>query len=66
LTESEGVELVAAASGFAGALYPVANPSPALAGFYAQALDIAAACVECLPTLKRTLAVLAAGMPALR
>lgn len=66
LTESEGGELVAAALGFAGTLYPVANPSPTLVELYAQDPDIAAACLPFLPTLKRTLTAIAAGLPTLR
>ncbi|WP_284744641.1 TetR/AcrR family transcriptional regulator [Amycolatopsis sp. RTGN1] len=66
LTEGEGFELVAAASGLAGMLYPAANPPPTLLEVYAQNPDLAAACVPFLPTMKRALAALAAGLPALR
>ncbi|WP_433435126.1 TetR/AcrR family transcriptional regulator [Nonomuraea sp. CA-141351] len=66
LTDSEGVELVSAASALAGVLYPVSNPSPALAELYAQDPDIAATCPVFLPTLSRALKALAAGLPALR
>ncbi|MEV1169346.1 TetR family transcriptional regulator [Nonomuraea sp. NPDC049784] len=66
LTGSEGVELVSAASALAGVLYPVSNPSPALAELYAQDPDIAATCPVFLPTLSRALKALAAGLPALR
>ena len=66
LTEGEGFELVAAASGLAGMLYPAANPPPTLLEVYAQNPDLAAACVPFLPTMKRVLAALVAGLPALR
>ncbi|MFC4591567.1 TetR/AcrR family transcriptional regulator [Sphaerisporangium corydalis] len=66
LTEAEGVELVAAGSVFAGALYPVSNPPAALAELYRQDPDIAAACPPFLPTLTRTLAAFAAGLPLMR
>ncbi|MGW3966690.1 TetR family transcriptional regulator [Amycolatopsis sp. NPDC005003] len=66
LTEGEGFELVAAASGLAGMLYPAANPPPTLREVYAQNPDLAAACVPLAPTLKRALAALAAGLPSLR
>ncbi|MBG0817739.1 TetR/AcrR family transcriptional regulator [Planomonospora sp. ID82291] len=66
LTAGEGIELVGAAAGFAGTLYPVANPAPVLVELYAQDPDIAAACPPFLPTMKRLLAVLVAGLPAAR
>ncbi|MFB4283249.1 MULTISPECIES: TetR/AcrR family transcriptional regulator [unclassified Nonomuraea] len=66
LTEREGLELVAAASGLAGMLYPIAHPSPALAQVYAEHPELAAACPELLPTLLRALQALAAGLPTLR
>ncbi|MDP9848726.1 TetR/AcrR family transcriptional regulator [Streptosporangium lutulentum] len=66
LTEKEGGEVVAMATALAGVLYPVANPSPALVELYAQDPDIAALCPPFLPTLKRALTALAAGLPALR
>jgi AcrR family transcriptional regulator len=66
LTEGEGFEVVAAASGLAGMLYPAANPPPTLLEVYAQNPDLAAACVPFLPTMKRALAALVAGLPTLR
>ncbi|QKV80998.1 TetR/AcrR family transcriptional regulator [Amycolatopsis sp. Hca4] len=66
LTEGEAFELVAAAAGLAGMLYPAANPPPTLLEVYAQNPDLAAACVPLAPTLKRALAALAAGLPSLR
>ncbi|MEQ4717505.1 TetR family transcriptional regulator [Nonomuraea sp. B19D2] len=66
LADREGVELVGAASALAGLLYPVSNPSPALAQVYAEDPDIAATCPDFVPTLTRTLKALAAGLPAIR
>ncbi|MEV4052823.1 TetR family transcriptional regulator [Amycolatopsis sp. NPDC049688] len=66
LTEGEGFELAAVASGLAGMLYPAANPPPTLLEVYAQNPDLAAACVPLVPTLKRALAAFAAGLPSLR
>ncbi|WP_248966125.1 TetR/AcrR family transcriptional regulator [Sphaerisporangium perillae] len=66
LTESEAFELVGAAAGVAGMLYPVSNPSPVLVELYAQDPDIAAACPPFLPTMKRTIMALIAGLPTLR
>ncbi|MGW4792799.1 TetR family transcriptional regulator [Nonomuraea sp. NPDC004297] len=66
LTQREGGELVAAASGLAGMLYPAANPPPALAQVYAEDPELAAACPVLLPTLVRALSALAAGLPTLR
>jgi AcrR family transcriptional regulator len=66
LTEGESVELIAAVIGLASMLYPAANPSPTLVEVYAQNPDLAAACVPFLPTMKRALAAMAAGLPTLR
>ncbi|GAA0434674.1 TetR family transcriptional regulator [Acrocarpospora corrugata] len=66
LTGSEGVELVMAAAALAGTLHPVVNPSPVLIELYAQEPELAAACPRMIPTLVRTLAALAIGLPALR
>jgi AcrR family transcriptional regulator len=66
LSEGEAVELVSAASVLAGTLYPIATPSPVLADLYAQDPDLAALCPPFLPTLRRVLAALARGYPALR
>ncbi|MGR6914149.1 TetR family transcriptional regulator [[Actinomadura] parvosata] len=66
LTEREGAELVGAASGLAGMLYPAANPPPALAQVYAEDPELAATCPVLLPTLLRALSALAAGLPTLR
>ncbi|HWM35900.1 MAG TPA: TetR family transcriptional regulator [Streptomyces sp.] len=66
LDESEGAELVQAAAALAGTLYPVATPSPVLAELYATDPELAAFCPQLLPTLRRALAALAAGLPTLR
>jgi AcrR family transcriptional regulator len=66
LTGQEGYELVAAATALAGTLYPVANPPPTLAELYAQDPEIGAACLPFLPTMRRAVAALAAGLPTLR
>jgi AcrR family transcriptional regulator len=66
LTESEGFELVIAAIGFAGMLYPADNPPPVLAEVYEQHPELAAARPPFLPTMRRMLAALAAGLPSLR
>ena len=66
LTEREGFELAAAAAALAGTFYPAANPPPTLVELYAQDPEIAAACPQFEPTLRRALAALAEGLPALR
>lgn len=66
VTDSEGIELVTAAVGLVGVLYPAANPPPTLAEAYAQNPDLAAAYPRFLPTMKRLLAAIAAGLPQLR
>jgi AcrR family transcriptional regulator len=66
LTDSEGFELVTAAAGLVGLLYPAAHPPPTLAEVYAQNPDLAAARPPFLPTMKRLLAAVAAGLPTLR
>ncbi|MEV0614564.1 TetR family transcriptional regulator [Nonomuraea sp. NPDC050404] len=66
LTQREGGEVVAAASGLAGMLYPAANPPPALAQVYAEDPELAASCPVLLPTLVRALRALAVGLPTLR
>ncbi|MEV0148294.1 MULTISPECIES: TetR family transcriptional regulator [unclassified Nonomuraea] len=66
LTDGEGLELVGAATGLAASLYPMANPSPVLTELYAQEPWIAAARPPFLPTLKRALTALLAGLPTLR
>ncbi|GAB3567780.1 TetR family transcriptional regulator [Amycolatopsis endophytica] len=66
LTGDEAGELVAAAAGFAGLLYPAAHPPPVLARLYAEDAAVAALCFEFVPVAKRMLRALAAGLPSLR
>jgi AcrR family transcriptional regulator len=66
LTESEGRELVAAASGLAGMFYPAANPPSALAQVYAEDPELAASRPALPTTLIRMLSALAAGLPTIR
>ncbi|SEH01613.1 DNA-binding transcriptional regulator, AcrR family [Nonomuraea solani] len=66
LTDLEGKELVTAAAGLAGMLYPAANPPPTIVELYAQDPDLAAACPQLVPTLTRALKAFAAGLPTLR
>ncbi|TDD20978.1 TetR/AcrR family transcriptional regulator [Nonomuraea diastatica] len=66
LTDTEGAELVSAAAGLAGMLYPAANPPPTLAEVYAQDPELAAHCPQLRPSLVRALMALAAGLPTLR
>ncbi|WP_351236771.1 TetR/AcrR family transcriptional regulator [Streptomyces sp. NPDC002133] len=66
LNESEGAELISAAAALAGVLYPLSTPPAVMKELYAQEPDIAAACPQLLPTLGRSLAALAAGLPTLR
>lgn len=66
LTDREGRELVAMASGLAGTLYPAANPPEALRQLYSEDPVLAAERPDVLPTLIRMLTALAAGLPTLR
>src|SRR5919107_3078789 len=66
LTEREGGELAAMAITLAGALYPAANPPPALTELYAEDPELAASRPDAPSTLLRTLSALAAGLPTLR
>ena len=46
----------------AGSLGQIANPPPALARLYASDPELARACVDLTPRLRRTAAVLLAGL----
>jgi AcrR family transcriptional regulator len=61
LTETECREFVSALASLAGALWQIANPPPVLADLYATDPDLGHACVDLLPRLRRTAAVLLAG-----
>jgi AcrR family transcriptional regulator len=62
LTEGEGLEFIAAVASLAGATWQIANPPPALAELYAADPELARACVDLLPRLRRTAQVLLAGL----
>jgi AcrR family transcriptional regulator len=62
LTETECREFVSALASLAGALWQIANPPPALAELYAADPELAHACVDLLPRLRRTAEILLAGM----
>lgn len=66
LSAGEATELVTAAVGLAGMLYPTVNPPPVLAELYAGEPALAAARPGFEATLKRMLTALAAGLPTLR
>lgn len=66
LTHDEGFELTAAITAFAGTLYPATTPPPTMAEVYARYPELAFACLPLLPTLKRVMHVLLAGLPATR
>ena len=62
LTEGECREFISAMASLAGALWQIANPPPVLAELYATDPDLGHACVDLLPRLRRTAAVLLAGL----
>jgi AcrR family transcriptional regulator len=62
LTEAECVEFVGAMASLAGALWQIANPAPALAALYASDPDLAGACIDLTPRLRRTAEILLAGL----
>jgi AcrR family transcriptional regulator len=62
LTEGECLEFIAAVASLAGATWQIANPPPALAQLYAADPELARACVDLLPRLRRTAQVLLAGL----
>jgi len=62
LTPAECTEFVAAMASLAGALWQIANPGPALAALYASDPDLAGACVDLTPRLRRTAEILLAGL----
>ncbi|GAB2775134.1 TetR family transcriptional regulator [Amycolatopsis magusensis] len=66
LTETEGFELAAAGTMFGGALYPAAHPPKTLIEVYASDPELAALCPPFVPTIKRALAAIVAGLPSLR
>jgi hypothetical protein len=62
LTADEGLEFTGALASLAGAVWQIANPPPALAELYAADPELARACVDLLPRLRRTAQVLLAGL----
>jgi AcrR family transcriptional regulator len=62
LTLTEGGEFVATLASLAGALWQIANPTAALAEFYASDPVLARACVDLTPRLRRTAEILLAGL----
>ena len=62
LTLTEGGEFVAALASLAGAVWQIANPTAALAEFYASDPALARACVDLTPRLRRTAEILLAGL----
>jgi AcrR family transcriptional regulator len=62
LTEGECREFISAMASLAGAVWQIANPPPALAELYATDPDLGHACVDLLPRLRRTAAILLAGL----
>lgn len=62
LTERDGVDLIAAATSLAGALWQMATPGPEIAGLYRDDPRLAHAIVEVEPRLGRILTALLQGM----
>jgi AcrR family transcriptional regulator len=62
LTASECREFVSTMASLAGALWQIANPPPVLADLYRSDPDLAHACVDLAPRLRRTAAILLAGL----
>jgi hypothetical protein len=62
LSADECHEFVSAMATLAGGLWQIANPPPALADLYASDPDLAHACVDLAPRLRRTAAILLAGL----
>lgn len=66
LTPAEGFELAAAATTFAGMLWPVAHPAAVLRALYEAEPELARACPPFRPTLERLIHAVALGLPRLR
>ena len=62
LTGDECREFISTMANLAGSLWQIANPPPALARLYISDPDLAQACVDFVPRLRRTALVLLAGM----
>jgi AcrR family transcriptional regulator len=66
LDPGEGFELAAAATVFAGMLWPMAHPPAVLRELYQGDPELARACPDFAPRLERLIHVLAEGLPATR
>jgi len=62
LTPGECREFISAMASLAGAMWQIANPPPALADLYAADPELAHACVDLLPRLRRTAEIMLAGL----
>ena len=62
LTSQECLEFIAAIASLAGSLWQIANPAPALAALFASDPELAHACVDLVPRLRRTGEILLAGL----
>jgi AcrR family transcriptional regulator len=62
LTSDECREFVSTMASLAGSLWQIANPPPALADLYRSDPELAHACVDLAPRLRRTAAILLAGL----
>jgi len=63
LSEQQGVDVIAAATSLAGALWQMATPGPEVAKLYREDPRLAHAVVEVEPRLTRILTAMLAGMP---
>jgi AcrR family transcriptional regulator len=66
LTATEGFELAAASTVFAGMIWPMAHPAAVLRELYAEEPELARACPPFEPTLERLIHTLAEGFTAVR
>jgi AcrR family transcriptional regulator len=66
LAASEGFELAAAATVFAGMIWPMAHPAAVLRELYQAEPELARACPPFAPTLERVIHALAEGFMAVR
>jgi AcrR family transcriptional regulator len=62
LTQQECQEFISAIASLAGSVWQIANPVPALAAMFAADPNLALACVDLVPRLRRTAAILLAGL----
>jgi AcrR family transcriptional regulator len=62
LTVDECREFISTMANLAGCLWQIANPPPALVTLYTSDPELAHACVDLTPRLRRTAAVLLAGL----